>query len=177
MIEAAHAANAHIVTGVCNSVGVVSALLGGGLGNLIALYGLGVDNILAARLITATGDLLTVSKDENADLFWGLRGAGHNFGIVSSLTVRAHEQVNGGTHWAGTVALPGTKEVLASVVEAINSLPWGKGKPIGCTMVWGRLPPEFQVRFEFHLSIDRTLRESSISLFKRAKCQQTLTPL
>jgi FAD/FMN-containing dehydrogenase len=91
VLEAAHAAGAHIMTGVCNTVGVVSALIGGGLRNLVSLYGLGVDNMLSAKLVTASGEVVTVSEKENADLWWGLRGAGYNFGIFSELTVKAYK--------------------------------------------------------------------------------------
>jgi hypothetical protein len=98
-VDAAHAADAHEVIGVCNSVGIIPALLRGGLGNFISLYGLGVDNILSARLVTAEGKVATVSEMENRRLFWGLRGAGHKFGVVSELTVKAYEQVIGGVHW------------------------------------------------------------------------------
>ncbi len=148
VVEAAHAADAHIMTGVCNTVGVVSALIGGGLGNLVSLYGLGVDNMLSARLITASGDIVTVSEKENAELWWGLRGAGHNFGIVSELTVKAYKQVNGGMHWAGLLAFPGTPEKVEQVVEAIQGLGLGteRGKGMGATVIWGRLfPPDFKV--------------------------------
>ena len=96
VIEAAHAAKANIVTDVCNTVGVIPTLLGGGLRNLISLYGLGVDNMLSAHLVFASRDIITVSAIENADLWWRLQGAGHNFGIVSELTVKAYHQVNNG---------------------------------------------------------------------------------
>ena len=133
VVNAAHGAKAHIVTGVCNGVGIVSALLGGGLGNLVSLYGLGVDNILSARLITSTGSVLNVSKDENEDLFWGVRGAGHQFGIVSELTVKAYKQVNGGVHWSGMVAFPGSKEMAGKVAGAIREMGLGKGMGLDMT--------------------------------------------
>ena len=151
VIEAAHAAKAHIMTGVCNTVGVVSALIGGGIGNLTAVYGMGVDNIISARLVTATGEVVTTSAKENQDLFWGLRGAGHNFGIVSELKVKAHEQINGGEHWAGTLAFPGTEENVIRVIEALNAVGFGEGKPIACTLIWARVPPTFQVRLGYPL--------------------------
>lgn len=159
VIEVAHAAKAHVVTGVCNSVGAISPMLGGGLGNLVALYGMAVDNMLSARLVTATGNIITVSAEENADLWWGLRGAGHNFGIVSQLTVKAHEQVNGGVHWAGTIAFPGTEENVVRVVEGLNALGLGDGKPMGCTMVWAKVPPEFQVCAFFFLPFSSLLTQ------------------
>jgi FAD/FMN-containing dehydrogenase len=148
-IDAAHAASAHIVTGVCNTVGVISALLGGGMGNLISLYGLGVDQILSARLVTAKGEVVVVSEEENQDLFWGIRGAGHNFGIVSELKVKAYEQENGGVHWTGTIGFVGTKEMLTRVTTTIKEM--GIGKDMGVFMIWARPPPNFGVRTAFFL--------------------------
>jgi hypothetical protein len=146
VVAAAQAAKKHILTGVCNSVGVISSYLGGGIGDLSALYGLGVDNMISARLITASGEVITVSKDENSDLWWGLRGAGHNFGIVSEMVVKTHEQVNRGMHWGGNLAYAGTEENLRVFVdEGIKKMGFGEGKPIGCTMVWARVPPAFEV--------------------------------
>jgi len=144
VLSAAQEAGAHIVTGVCNTVGVVSALLGGGLGNLISLYGLGVDNMLSARLITANGGVVQVSADENSELWWGLRGAGHNFGIVSQLTVKAYPQINSGIHWTGTLIFPGEEEIVEKVVQSIKEM-GGIGEGMGCTAVFARVPPTFQV--------------------------------
>jgi len=73
----------------------VPALLGGGMGNQVSLYGLGVDNMVSARLVTAQGEVVVVNESENEELWWGLRGAGVNFGIVSELTVKAYPEVNG----------------------------------------------------------------------------------
>ena len=147
VIDAAYAAKAHVVTGVCNSVGVVSALIGGGLGNLGSLYGLGVDNILSARLVTATGTVVTCSASENQELFWGLRGAGHQFGVVSELTVKAYPQINEGMHWTGMLVFPGLKENAKTVAEAIYEMGLGKGMGIG--MIWARIPPDFEVYISF----------------------------
>jgi FAD/FMN-containing dehydrogenase len=143
VVDAAHAEKAHIVTGVCNTVGIIPALLGGGLGNLISLYGLGVDQILSARLVLASGEVITCSNTENRDLFWGIRGAGHNFGIVTQLMVKAYPQVNGGAHWTGLLGFPGSTDNVARVTETIKEMKVGKG--MGVTMIWARPPPAFQV--------------------------------
>ncbi|KAH8761814.1 hypothetical protein F5882DRAFT_305500 [Hyaloscypha sp. PMI_1271] len=141
VLDAAHAASAHIFTGVCNTVGIIPALLGGGMGNQISLYGLGVDQILSARLVTAKGEVVIASDKENQDLFWGIRGAGHNFGIVSELKVKAYEQENGGVHWTGTLGFPGSKEMLTRVTSTIKEMRIGKG--MGVFMIWARPPPAF----------------------------------
>jgi hypothetical protein len=150
VIDAAHAAKAHIVTGVCNTVGIVPALLGGGLGFLISRYGPGVDQILSACVVLASGDVVTCSAKENQDLFWGIRGAGHNFGIVSNLIVKAYPQENGGMHWKGTLGFPGSKEMVGKVSNAIKDM--GISKGMGLQMIWARPPPAgFTVRISLSL--------------------------
>lgn len=54
------------------------------------------DNIISARLVTANGEIVTVSDESREDLFWGLKGAGHNFGIVTSAVYRIYDETNGG---------------------------------------------------------------------------------
>ncbi|HEX6903887.1 MAG TPA: FAD-binding oxidoreductase [Thermoanaerobaculia bacterium] len=76
--------------GRISSIGIAGMTLGGGYGWLMRRHGLAVDNLLAADLVTADGGLLTASAAENADLFWGLRGGGGNFGVVTALTYRLH---------------------------------------------------------------------------------------
>src|SRR5499427_5860953 len=77
--------------GVVPTVGMAGLTLGGGWGQLHAKYGLAVDNVIGADVITADGHLLTVSATENEDLFWGIRGGSGNFGVVTSLEFRLHE--------------------------------------------------------------------------------------
>lgn len=77
--------------GVVPTVGIAGLTLGGGFGHLHAKYGLAVDNVIGADVVTADGHLLTVSASENQDLFWAVRGGSGNFGIVTSLEFRLHE--------------------------------------------------------------------------------------
>ena len=97
--------------GVVPTVGMAGLTLGGGWGNLHAKYGLAVDNVIAADVVTADGRLLTVSATENQDLFWGVRGGSGNFGVVTSLEFRLHEV---GPVFGGAVFYPAAKakEVL-----------------------------------------------------------------
>src|ERR1700732_3124196 len=108
--------------GVVPKVGIAGLTLGGGWGHLHAKYGLSIDNVIGADVVTADGRLLTANASENEDLFWGVRGGGGNFGVVTSLEYRLYEV---GPVLGGAVFHPiaKTKEVVRFFREFAQTCP------------------------------------------------------
>ncbi|HWP13584.1 MAG TPA: FAD-dependent oxidoreductase, partial [Ramlibacter sp.] len=90
--------------GINSTTGVAGLTLGGGFGWLTRQHGMTVDNLLSAEVVTAEGARVRASADENADLFWGLRGGGGNFGIVTSFEFQLHPV--GPEIYAGLIVYP-----------------------------------------------------------------------
>jgi FAD/FMN-containing dehydrogenase len=93
-----------VPAGIVTTTGLAGLTLGGGIGWLMRKYGLTADQLLSVDMVTADGDLVRASEDENADLFWGIRGAGANFGIVTEFEFRLNPL--GPTVLAGPMAWP-----------------------------------------------------------------------
>jgi hypothetical protein len=108
--------------GQISTTGIAGLTLGGGWGYLARQYGLSCDNLLSVDLVTANGQFLTASAAENADLFWGIRGGGGNFGIVTSFEYQLYAV---GPVLAGIVAYPfeKAKEVLKLFREFTSTAP------------------------------------------------------
>jgi FAD/FMN-containing dehydrogenase len=91
--EVAHALQPYglaLTSGDVASVGVGGLMLGGGIGWMVRKYGLALDHLHTVELVTADGEQLRVSADEHAELFWGLRGGGGNFGVATAFEVDLH---------------------------------------------------------------------------------------
>jgi FAD/FMN-containing dehydrogenase len=111
------------VGGIVTHTGIAGLTLGGGIGWLMRKHGATVDNLVSADLVTADGELLTASERENPDLFWGLRGGGGNFGVVTSFEYRLHPV--GPLVLAGPIFHPleDAREVLRFYREFIAAAP------------------------------------------------------
>ena len=88
--NATHEFGLAVPSGILSSTGVGGLTLGGGTGYLARHYGLTIDNLLSVDMVLADGRCVTANRDENADLFWAVRGGGGNFGVVTSFLFRAN---------------------------------------------------------------------------------------
>jgi len=93
-----------VPAGIVTHTGLAGLTLGGGIGWIMRKYGLTIDSLVSADVVTADGELVVASEETNADLFWGIRGGGGNFGIVTEFEFRMHpvgpEVVAGPVFWA-----------------------------------------------------------------------------
>lgn len=116
------AAEYGLVTGFgdSGSVGIGGITLGGGVGFLARGYGLTIDDLLAAEIVTASGEFLQLDAGTHPDLFWAIRGGGGNFGVVTRFQFQLHEV---DSVLGGVLMLPATPEVIASFVAEAMAAP------------------------------------------------------
>lgn len=120
--HATHPFGLAVPAGFISTTGVGGLTLGGGVGYLSRKHGLTIDNLLEADMVLADGTFVTVSAEQNSDLFWAIRGGGGNFGIVTSFKFQAHDvkTVFGGpTLWP----IEKTEEIMEWYDEFINNAP------------------------------------------------------
>src|SRR4051794_10501063 len=94
--------------------------LGGGVSRFMNRHGVPADNLVSANLVTAKGEIVEVSETSNPELLWAIRGAGANFGIVTSAVLNAYPIIDSGRMWAGELIFSADK--LEAYIKAINQL-------------------------------------------------------
>jgi FAD/FMN-containing dehydrogenase len=132
--EAAQAHGLVCPVGVVGHTGVAGLTLGGGMGRLQRHFGFSIDNLRSVELVTSDDRVLTVSEDEEPELFWGIRGAGANFGVVTSFEFDLHEL--GPVITQGVVDYPADRghEIAARVREYLATAPDEVMVSFGVTM-------------------------------------------
>ncbi len=125
------------VLGFVSKTGITGLTLGGGFGYLSRKYGWATDNVVSMDLVTAEGELVTASEEENTDLFWALSGGGGNFGIVTNIRYKLYPV--GPQVTAGAIAWPGadTDKVLRMYREMMEEAP----PEVNCAAVLRTAPP------------------------------------
>lgn len=106
--------------GDTRSVGIGGITLSGGIGFLVRKHGLTIDNLLAADIVTANGQLLRADAETHPDLFWAIRGGGGNFGVATRFQFRLHPL---NTIVGGMLVLPATPDIIASLVAEAEAAP------------------------------------------------------
>lgn len=106
--------------GGCDSTGIMGPMLGGGHGLLQGRYGLLADQIVEMRVVLANGEIVTVSEKENKELFWVMRGAGHNFGVVTSVRYKIYDVPKEDVWSFGSMMFSGAR--LGELVPVFNQM-------------------------------------------------------
>jgi len=175
------------VGGVVNHTGVGGLIVGGGHGYLTAQHGLTIDNLITVQVVTADGSILEANDKENADLFWAIRGAGAQFGIVTRFESRVHKQ---GPVWSGSLTF--TAEKLPQIVDAANSFHDADNREGHCMVIGiGYAPdgshsltvstfyngPEAEGRQFFHKVLEIEAIGVKTSMMTMGQVNQLLNPL
>ena len=148
-----------ISSGDTKSVGVGGLTLTGGIGWKVRKYGLALDNVAAAEVVTASGEVVPASAEENPELFWAIRGGGGNFGIVTAFTFAAHPTTD---IFYGTITFPASQaatvlqgwadylrtapEELTSIADFANPFAGGPEAPVEIHVAFDSDDPELAAR-------------------------------
>lgn len=141
--DATHAFGLATTGGAVSTTGIAGLTLGGGLGYLNRTFGFSCDNLVAAEVVTADGDVLTCSESRADDLFWALRGGGGNFGVVTSFEYRLHPV---GEILGGPIFFPLNGDVLRDCLDFVARAPEQLGALLGLALA----PPLPFVPEEWH---------------------------
>jgi FAD/FMN-containing dehydrogenase len=136
--DAAQAHGLVCPVGVVSHTGVAGLTLGGGMGRLQRKLGLTIDNLLAVELVTADGTVVRASEDENSELFFGMRGAGANFGIVTSFEFRLHPFDGVVTHGSVSRPIEDVEELAECYRELVEDGPDDLWTSFGLSAQGGR---------------------------------------
>jgi FAD/FMN-containing dehydrogenase len=117
------------MTTACACVGYISPILGGGHGWNQGRYGLAADQLVSARMVLANGTAVTVNADRNPDLFWAIRGAGHNFGIVTRAEIKIYDRKPSLDQWTVDVFYF-THDKMEEVVGIANTWLESTNRPV-----------------------------------------------
>jgi FAD/FMN-containing dehydrogenase/DNA-binding HxlR family transcriptional regulator len=132
--------------GVMSRTGIAGLTLGGGIGHLMRAHGLTIDNLLSADVVLADGRMVTADADQNADLFWALRGGGGNFGVVTSFTYRLHPV--GPDVFAGPVIWP--LEDAPDILRFYRDFIAGASRGVSTSVILRKAPPASFLPAELH---------------------------
>jgi FAD/FMN-containing dehydrogenase len=109
--------------GTATDTGIAGLTLGGGIGRLMRTFGLAIDNVVAAQIVTADGQLRHLSEKDNPDLFWAIRGGGGNFGVVTAFEYRLHPLAHDVLAANGSYPYERAQDVLRAVTDLASSMP------------------------------------------------------
>ncbi|KAF2471875.1 FAD-binding domain-containing protein [Lindgomyces ingoldianus] len=120
------------VTTGCDCAGFIGPVMGGGHGWLQGRYGLPADNLMSARMVLANTTVISVSETSHKDLFWAIRGAGHNFGIFTEIDIKVYDRRPEQDQWAA-LGLTFTHDKLEKVFAIANSWLQSPNRPVELT--------------------------------------------
>jgi len=135
-----------VPAGVVSTTGIAGLTLGGGLGHLRRKYGLAIDNLVSVDIVTADGQFLTASETENPKLFWGVRGGGGNFGVVTSFVFNIHKVGPEVAFIAVWYPVDNAKEMLLKWQDYMNNAP----EEFSCNALFWSVPADPSIPEEFH---------------------------